>query len=93
LFVKGDQSIWIERPHGCSIVVAGPGPAREQHDFKDEKALESYQIAIADKLAAAGWLLWGVNRQRRTESDRRRAGRPTPERRSSSTSAPRVGGT
>jgi hypothetical protein len=81
LFVKGEQSIWIERPHGHSMVVAGPGPTREQHDFADEDALQSYQIAIADRLASAGWLLWGVNAQRRTGAERRGAARQSPDRR------------
>src|SRR5688572_22140079 len=81
LFVKGEQSIWIERPHGHSMVVAGPGPTREQHDFADEDALQSYQMAIADRLASAGWLLWGVNAQRRTGAERRGAARLSPDRR------------
>ena len=81
LFVKGEQSIWIQRPHGHSMVVAGPGPTREQHDFADEDALQSYQMAIADRLASAGWLLWGVNAQRRTGAERRGAARQSPERR------------
>ena len=71
LFVKGEQSIWIERPFGCSMVVAGPGTSREQHDFPDEDALQNYQMAIADRLASAGWLLWGVNQQRRNGAERR----------------------
>src|SRR5688572_4364288 len=73
LFVKGDQSIWIERPHGCSIVVAGPGALRERHDFPDEATLEGYQIALADRLATAGWLLWGQGRERRNGGERRAA--------------------
>ena len=81
LFVKGDQSIWIQRPEGRSMVVAGPGPTVEQHDFPSEDALQSYQMAIADKLASAGWLLWGVDRQRRTGAERRGAARETPDRR------------
>lgn len=81
LFIKGDQSIWIERPYGCSMIVAGPGPKREQHDFPDEDALQGYQIAIADRLASAGWLLWGVNRQRRSGEDRRGTARQSTDRR------------
>ena len=81
LFVKGDQSIWIERPYGCSMIVAGPGQLREHHDFDNEDALQNYQMALADKLANAGWLLWGVNRQRRGGPDRRRTGRDTTDRR------------
>lgn len=79
--MKGDQSIWVERPHGCSMIVAGPGALREQHDFPDEEALQGYQVAIAEKLASAGWLLWGVDRQRRTGSDRRLTPRASSDRR------------
>lgn len=81
LFVKGDQSIWIERPYGRSMIVAGPGRLREEHDFKDEDTLQGYQMALADRLASAGWLLWGVNRQRRSGPDRRKTGRDTSDRR------------
>ena len=82
LFVKGDQSIWVERPRGCSMIVAGPGALREQHDFADEDALQGYQMAIAEKLASAGWLLWGVDRQRRGDTDRRGTARGSSDRRS-----------
>ena len=81
LFVKGEESIWIERPFGCSMTVAGPGRARESHDFPDEQALQGYQMQLADQLAGAGWLLWGVNRQRRSGPDRREPSRLTPDRR------------
>ena len=81
LFVKGEQSIWIERPHGHSMVVAGPGPKREQHDFAGEDELQQYQMNLADRLASAGWLLWGVDRQRRSGAERRVAARQSPDRR------------
>jgi hypothetical protein len=81
LFVKGEESIWVERPHGRSLVVAGPGRARERHDFPSEDALQGFQVALADKLANAGWLLWGVNRHRRSSPDRRQAGREGSDRR------------
>ncbi len=81
LFVKGDQSIWVERPHGCSMIVAGPGALREQHDFPDEETLQGYQVAIAEKLASAGWLLWGVDRQRRAGEERRATPRGSSDRR------------
>ena len=83
LFVKGEESIWIERPFGTSITVAGPGRARQRHEFADEEALQGYQIELADRLAAAGWLLWGVNRQRRGGPDRRGASRLLADRRAS----------
>lgn len=63
------------------MIVAGPGKSREQYDFPDEAALQGYQIEIADKLATAGWLLWGVNRQRRSGPDRRGKSRTGSDRR------------
>ena len=69
------------------MVVAGPGPTVEQHDFPSEDALQNYQMAIADKLASAGWLLWGVDRQRRAGGERRVATRQTPDRRRRSAAA------
>ena len=80
LFIKDKQSIWIERPHGRVLVVAGPGPTCEQRDFISEQALDQYQIALAERLANDGWFLWGVNRERR-QTDRRQNDRGTPDRR------------
>ena len=81
LFIKDGQSIWIERPSGLSIVVAGPGAAREQHEFPDEKALQAFQIEIGEKLTERGWFLWGFDRDRRSGRDRRQIDRRSPERR------------
>jgi hypothetical protein len=81
LFIKGKQSIWIERPHGRVLVVAGPGPTSEQRDFISEQALDQYQMALAERLANDGWFLYGVNRERRLAADRRSITRGTPDRR------------
>ena len=81
LFIKDQQSIWVERPHGRLLVVAGPGTAREQRDFISEEALDQFQIALAEKLAADGWFLWGVNKERRVAADRRKTSRATADRR------------
>ena len=82
LFIKDSQSIWVERPHGRLLVVAGPGESREQRDFISEEALDQFQIALAERLAGDGWFLWGVNRERRQATERRRMTRGTPDRRS-----------
>ena len=81
LFIKDNQSIWVERPHGRLLVVAGPGTAHEQRDFISDEALDQFQIALAERLANDGWFLWGVDRERRLATDRRRLDRGTPDRR------------
>ena len=81
LFVRNNDSIWIERPSGHLMIVAGPGSSRVQHDFPDEAALEAYQVELAERLTAAGWFLWGVNRERRQTDDLRSSQRGTPDRR------------
>jgi len=81
LFVKDGESIWIERPHGYAMIVAGRGTAREEHDFPNEEAMEAFQVALVERLAEAGWFLWGVDRERRSGRDRRGTGRNTPDRR------------
>jgi hypothetical protein len=81
LFIKDSRSIWVERPYGRLLVVAGPGESREQRDFISEEALDQFQIALAERLAGDGWFLWGVNRERRQATDRRRMTRGTPDRR------------
>jgi hypothetical protein len=81
LFIKDNQSIWVERPHGRLLVVAGPGAEHQQRDFISDEALDQFQIALAERLAGDGWFLWGVNRERRLAADRRRVSRGTTDRR------------
>lgn len=85
LFLKGTQSIWIERPFGRAIVVAGPGTAREEHDFPTEDSLQAFQIELAERLAGDGWFLWGFDRERRGGADRRTTTRGGPDRRKPAT--------
>ena len=81
LFLRGAESIWIERPHGRTMVVAGPGKFREERDFPDEDALQDYQVDLATRLTDAGWFLWGFDRERRHAADRRVVSRNTTDRR------------
>ena len=81
LFVKDGQSIWIERPYGYAMIVAGPGSAREEHDFPNEAAMEAFQVALVERLTEGGWFLWGFDRERRSGRDRRGSDRTAPDRR------------
>jgi hypothetical protein len=81
LFIKDKQSIWVERPHGRLLIVAGPGESHEQRDFISEEALDQFQMMLAERLANDGWFLYGVNRERRLTTDRRQSTRQTPDRR------------
>ena len=81
LFIRGSESIWIERPHGRTMIVTGPGAQRDEREFEDEDSLQGFQVAIATRLTGAGWFLWGFDRERRQTSDRRRVPRDNEDRR------------
>jgi hypothetical protein len=70
LFIREQESIWIERPHDFSVIVAGPGSARAHLLFPNDDALQAYQIATAERLTRAGWFLWGFDQERRKGDDR-----------------------
>ena len=80
LFVNGEQSIHIARPEGRALIIRGPGTSRQRREFDDEEALQQYQIGMAQQLAERGWMLYGVDRDRRV-SDRGGAPRAAPDRR------------
>ena len=81
LFIRGPESIWVERPFGTTLIVAGPGSYRERRDFIDGAAVDAFQAALAERLAADGWFLWAHDRDRRSDTDRRNTTRATPDRR------------
>jgi hypothetical protein len=81
LFVRGSESIWVERLHGYTMLVAGPGVQCEEREFNDESTLQQFQIALATRLVDAGWFLWGYNRDRRERLDRRSTSRQAVDRR------------
>lgn len=65
LFVRGSESIWIERPFGTYLIVAGPGHRRQERTFINENQLQRFQIALAEDLTEKGWFLWAYNEDRR----------------------------
>ena len=65
LFIREGESIWIERPYGFSLIVAGPSSARAHVVFPNEDALQAYQVETAERLTRAGWFLWGFDQERR----------------------------
>jgi hypothetical protein len=50
LFIREQESIWIERSHDFSVIVAGPGSARAHLPFPNDDALQAYQMATANPL-------------------------------------------
>ena len=84
LFIKGGQSIWIERPDQNTMIVCGPAAAREERVFPDEDALQAFQIDLSEQLTNGGWFLWGFDRERRETTDRRGVARPAGDRRRAS---------
>jgi hypothetical protein len=68
LFIRGSESIWIERPAGKTLIIAGPGHRRQQRTFFTEEQLQRFQIRLAERLADQRWFLWAYNRDRRSQS-------------------------
>ena len=81
LFIKGEQSIWVERPDRNRMIVAGPAAAHEERTFIDEDALQAFQIDLSEQLTNGGWFLWGFDRERRQMAERRGVARPASDRR------------
>ena len=81
LFVRGPESIWMLRSEGGHVAVCGPGTAREDYSFESPMGMEAFQVSFAERLMASGWILWGVDRERRTGHDRRTGERDRADRR------------
>jgi hypothetical protein len=77
LFVKDGKSVYIVRPpDSYEMIVHGPGADRAHHRFPSEKALQDFQVKLAEDLSRQGWLLWAYDRDRRTSGERRGSPRP-----------------
>ena len=81
LFVRGHETIWVLRSDGGHVAICGPGSAREDYAFESPMGMEAFQVSFAERLMTSGWILWGVDRERRSGSDRRTGDRDTPDRR------------
>ena len=82
LFTRSDKSIYIVRPNKAhSLTIYGPDRARHEELFADEAAMQAYQVSMAESLAAAGWISYEMNFDRRKSGERRQAVRNTPDRR------------
>jgi hypothetical protein len=65
LFTRNDESVYLSRAGKFTMLVAGPGQRRQQLHFDDEPAVQEYQRQIADQMASSGWILYGVDQERR----------------------------
>jgi hypothetical protein len=81
LFVKGEDTIWVLRSADGHVAVCGPGTEREDFSFDGDKAMEAFQVSFAERLMLTGWILWGVDRERRAGQERRSSARETVDRR------------
>ncbi len=71
LFTRNDESVLLSLAGKHAVTMDGPGHRRQQLEFDNDAAVEAYQREIALDMAAGGWILYGVDRQRRS---RERAG-------------------
>jgi hypothetical protein len=76
LFIRGSQSVWVERPFDFTLIVCGPGKHRERRDFVDDEALNAFQVELAERLAGEGWFLGAHDIDRRGTNERPPEERP-----------------
>ena len=81
LFVRGHESIRLLRSQTDSLMIHGPGPERIRSDFADADRLESYLADLLVVLEEGGWQALGQGYERRSQGDRRKNRRETPDRR------------
>ena len=65
LFIRGSESIWVERPYGHTLIIAGPGHRRQERKFFTEEQLQHFQMRLAEQLVQQRWFLWAYNDDRR----------------------------
>ena len=72
LFIRGSESIWVERPSGNTLIIAGPGHRRQQRTFFTEEQLQRIPDATGRKTRRAAMVSLGL--QRRSPKARRDEG-------------------
>jgi hypothetical protein len=83
LFVRGTESIRVERDDATpTLLVAGPGAERQHRVFRDHIELAVFEIDLERRLRSAGWELerFETERRRKRRSDRGVRGRRYEER-------------
>ena len=85
LFVLGEESIWIVHAPVRTVFIYGPGALQQCFRFSTDAARDAYQVSMTERLIGDGWVLWGVDRDRRQGSERRQVSRDSADRRSHGT--------
>jgi hypothetical protein len=80
LFRKEHETIWIVRPEAYLLLMFGPGSVRKQYRFGGDAEMQLFQVTVTENLSSTGWVLWGVDRDRR-RGERRSAARSASDRR------------
>ena len=80
LFRKEHETIWVVRPEAYLLLMFGTGSVRKQYRFTGEAEMQLFQVSLSENLRSTGWVLWGVDRDRR-RGERRSATRSTSDRR------------
>ena len=68
-----------------TMFIYGPGALQQCFRFSTDAARDAYQISMTERLIGDGWVLWGVDRDRRQGAERRQAQRESVDRRSAGT--------
>ena len=65
-----------------TMFIYGPGALQQCFRFSTDSARDAYQVSMTERLIADGWVLWGVDRDRRQGEERRQVARDSADRRS-----------
>lgn len=81
LFVRGSESIWLQRSAERELTVLGPGTLRHVYAFESVRELVQFQVSIEQRLVGGGWVVEAFNPERRGGGERRQATRGNDRRR------------